>query len=64
MPIYEYHCTICAEKIEKIRKISERDEPVECTALMCEGIAERSVTAPGYVHGGFYDNHKGNPNVA
>lgn len=54
MPMYEYHCCLCAEKIEKIRKISERDEPIECTALMCEGIAYRNkVVAPAVHYKGF-----------
>lgn len=30
MPIYEYKCPQCTKEIEKIRKIAEREDPLEC----------------------------------
>ncbi|MCZ2154439.1 MAG: zinc ribbon domain-containing protein [Bryobacterales bacterium] len=30
MPIYEYRCLHCGRKFEKIRRVSERDQPAEC----------------------------------
>lgn len=56
MPIYDYKCS-CGYKFELLRKISERDERVACTNPKgCSGLAERAVTAPAFVHGGFYDS--------
>lgn len=54
MPIYEYKCW-CGKTQEKIKKISERDEPVPCSQNACTGFATRVVSAPAYVNGGFYD---------
>lgn len=56
MPMYEYECS-CGNRFEAIRKISERDEPIACkNPEGCLGLAKRVVTAPAYVHGGFYDS--------
>lgn len=30
MPIYEYRCEKCNRKFEKLRKITDADEPLEC----------------------------------
>jgi len=30
MPLYEYQCSQCNIEIEKYRKMSEREDPVEC----------------------------------
>ncbi|MDF1565562.1 MAG: zinc ribbon domain-containing protein [Deltaproteobacteria bacterium] len=30
MPLYEYRCQPCERTFEKIRRISEREEPVPC----------------------------------
>jgi len=30
MPIYEYECKTCNKRIEKIRKMSEREDLVTC----------------------------------
>ncbi|WCZ66273.1 hypothetical protein [Yersinia phage MHG19] len=57
MPMYEYHCAECGDKIEKIRKISERDEPIKCVSPSCEGIAYRNkVVAPAVHYKGFANN--------
>lgn len=57
MPIYDYECR-CGEKFEAIRKISERDNQISCPNKDCHwvGFTKRTVTAPGFVHGGFYDS--------
>ncbi|AIX11982.1 FmdB-like transcriptional regulator [Citrobacter phage Moon] len=59
MPVYNYKCP-CGDTFEKIKKISERDEPMNCTNKDCKfvGFAKRTVAAPKSVHGGFYDNLK------
>lgn len=58
MPMYDYECEACGEQIEKIRKLSERDDPMPCKFLNCEGNMSRLVSSPKHVHGGFYDNIK------
>ncbi|HTQ56433.1 MAG TPA: zinc ribbon domain-containing protein [Bryobacteraceae bacterium] len=30
MPLYEYRCENCGEQFEKLRRMSEADEGVEC----------------------------------
>jgi putative FmdB family regulatory protein len=30
MPLYEYHCKDCGEIFEKLRRMSEADEGVDC----------------------------------
>lgn len=45
MPTYDYKCEACGETVEKIRKISDRDEPLKCKFLNCEGQMKRAVTA-------------------
>ncbi len=55
MPIYVYKCA-CGRTQEKIRKISEREQPVQCDNFGCNELATPTVTAPGFVHGGFYDS--------
>lgn len=30
MPIYEYRCPECDSRFEKLRRMSEAEEPVEC----------------------------------
>ncbi|QQG32318.1 FmdB family regulatory protein [Citrobacter phage CkP1] len=58
MPMYDYTCEACGEKVEKMRKVSARDRDFECPILCCEGRMRRNVSAPKAVHGGFYDNIK------
>lgn len=41
MPLYLYECNTCGERFEMVRKVSERDEEVECT---CGGECERMVS--------------------
>lgn len=55
MPIYVYECPN-GHSQEKLRKISERDKPLKCGNSECEEDAVPTVTAPGFVHGGFYDS--------
>ena len=56
MPTYDYKCTECGDEFEKMRKISERDAPLNCTNPKCHGVgfAKRVVSAPA-VH---YDGYK------
>ncbi|AFU63960.1 FmdB-like transcriptional regulator [Salmonella phage STML-198] len=53
MPIYDYMCEACDEKIEKMRKVSERDEPIECSFLNCEGKMFRETAAPAVHYNGY-----------
>ena len=39
MPMYEYRCKSCGNKLEKIRRLSERDAAAECP--VCGAEAER-----------------------
>ena len=52
MPTYNYKCEACDEEREYIRKISERDERVECPFLNCEGKMHRTVSAPAVHYDG------------
>lgn len=53
MPTYNYKCEACEEIAEFIRKISSRDEPIECPILNCEGKMHRVVSAPAVHYSGF-----------
>lgn len=52
MPTYDYKCEACDEQIEARRKISERDEPIKCPVLCCEGQMHRTVSAPAVHYDG------------
>ncbi|AKJ73192.1 hypothetical protein PKO111_128 [Klebsiella phage PKO111] len=54
MPTYDYKCTKCGDEFEKMRKISERDEPLNCTNEKCKGVgfAKRVVSAPAVHYDG------------
>lgn len=52
MPTYDYKCNACGEEFEARRKISERDEPLECPVLCCEGDVHRTVSAPAVHYDG------------
>jgi putative FmdB family regulatory protein len=53
MPLYEYECTACHRRLEKIQKFSD-PELTECPH--CGGKLERTVTAPSFqfAGGGWY----------
>lgn len=55
MPLYEYRCTACGYKFEKIQKFS--DEPLS-TCPQCEGQLVRPMTAPAlrFEGAGWYVN--------
>jgi putative FmdB family regulatory protein len=60
--IYEYNCAACETSVEKIRKMSEREDPLvcECGANMLPiitggagfSIQGSGVASPGYKHNG------------
>lgn len=52
MPTYDYKCEACGEQAEKMRKVSERDNPIECPILNCEGQMHRTVSAPAVHYDG------------
>ena len=43
MPLYEYECTQCHRRLEKIQKFSD---PELTVCPHCAGVLERTVTAP------------------
>jgi putative FmdB family regulatory protein len=53
MPLYEYECTACHRRLEKIQKFSD-PELTDCPH--CGGRLERTVTAPSFqfAGGGWY----------
>ena len=55
MPLYEYRCTACGHKFEKIQKFS--DEPLQ-TCPLCKGELVRPMTAPAlrFEGAGWYVN--------
>ena len=52
MPTYDYKCEACGEKVEKLRKVSERDRDFDCPILCCEGRMRREVSAPAVHYDG------------
>lgn len=48
MPLYEYACEKCAQKTTLLRRLSERDEPVECDDMGCRGKAKKVVSIPSF----------------
>jgi putative FmdB family regulatory protein len=55
LPLYEYRCTACDHKFEKIQKFS--DEPLQACPL-CQGELVRPMTAPAlrFEGAGWYVN--------
>ncbi|HEY2861569.1 MAG TPA: FmdB family zinc ribbon protein [Terracidiphilus sp.] len=45
MPLYEYRCTSCGHRFEKIQKISEAPETV---CPKCGGVLIKPLTAPSF----------------
>ena len=54
MPIYEYACPDCGEVTEKLRKVSEREDPVSCSK--CGGATKKKVSESSFQlkGGGWY----------
>ncbi len=47
MPIYEYQCTVCGERLEKLQKLS--DAPlVDCPYCKTSNVLEKQVSAAGF----------------
>ncbi|TYP56663.1 FmdB family zinc ribbon protein [Thermosediminibacter litoriperuensis] len=46
MPVYEYKCEDCGHRFEVLRKLQERDEPIECPGCR-SGNTRREVSAFG-----------------
>ncbi len=59
MPLYEYECTTCHRRTEKIMKYS--DDPLTICPH-CGGPLERTITAPAFqfAGGGWYKDGYGN----
>ena len=59
MPLYEYECTQCQRRTEKIQKFSD-PEITECPH--CEGLLERVISAPAisFKGGGWFADGYGN----
>lgn len=49
MPIYEYKCPRCEEIMETLRRISERDQPMQCAA--CGSNALRVLSSANVLSG-------------
>ncbi len=59
MPLYEYECTACLKRTEKIQKFSD---PEITTCPHCEGHIERVLSAPAisFKGGGWFADGYGN----
>jgi putative FmdB family regulatory protein len=59
MPLYEYECTACHKRTEKIQKFSD---PEITVCPHCGGVLERVVSAPAiaFKGGGWYADGYGN----
>jgi putative FmdB family regulatory protein len=63
MPLYEYECTACHQRTEKIQKFSD---PEITTCPKCGGVLERVLSAPAiaFKGGGWYADGYGNAKPA
>jgi putative FmdB family regulatory protein len=63
MPLYEYECTACHRRTEKIQKFSD---PEITVCPFCNGHLERVLTAPAvtFKGGGWYADGYGNAKPA
>ena len=61
MPLYEYECTACHKRTEKIQKFSD---PEITTCPKCGGVLERVLSAPAisFKGGGWFADGYGNAN--
>lgn len=50
MPLYEYACTECGERVEEMRRLSDRANGPECPT--CGAAMVLALSAPGRVGGG------------
>jgi putative FmdB family regulatory protein len=59
MPLYEYECTACHRRTEKIQKFSDAQLTI---CPHCGGPLERTITAPAFqfAGGGWYKDGYGN----
>jgi putative FmdB family regulatory protein len=59
MPLYEYECTACHKRTEKIQKFSD---PEITVCPYCNGVLERVLSAPAisFKGGGWYADGYGN----
>jgi len=63
MPLYEYECTSCHRRTEKIQKFSDAELTV---CPYCSGPLERTITAPAFqfAGGGWYKDGYGSAKPA
>jgi len=63
MPLYEYECTTCHRRTEKIQKYSDAELTI---CPHCGGPLERTITAPAFQFsgGGWYKDGYGNAKPA
>jgi putative FmdB family regulatory protein len=63
MPLYEYECTACHKRTEKIQKFSD---PEITVCPKCGGVLERVITAPAiaFKGGGWFADGYGNAKPA
>lgn len=63
MPLYEYECTACHKRTEKIQKFSD---PEITACPKCGGVLERVISAPAisFKGGGWYADGYGNAKPA
>lgn len=60
MPLYEYRCTSCGERLEVLQRVGEA-RLTECPT--CHGVLERLISAPAlqFKGSGFYITDYGRP---
>jgi len=63
MPLYEYECTACHRRTEKIQKFSDAELTI---CPYCQGPLERTITAPSFqfAGGGWYKDGYGSAKPA
>ena len=51
MPMYEYECEDCGHSADKLRKLEDRDAPIECSECESKMIRVTSIPAPAQFKG-------------
>jgi putative FmdB family regulatory protein len=58
MPLYEYECDDCHQAFDELRKVDEREKPIQCPRCGGEG----RVVISGFAQGGGSSRSRGSCN--
>lgn len=52
MPLYEYHCRSCYSEFDMLRKLSDRDDEIECPVCRSRQIKRKMSVSAAPSHNG------------